>query len=256
MDVVVPDWLAGDFEARNAGGRGAIVRLDFAATFDRARLIDAAGPGPGLISAPHLSGGRGAVRLVPAGALGEAVVRRYRRGGLARRFSERTYLAGRRAFQELILTERMRRLGVPVAEVLAAVQQRVRSGYRAALITRRVVGARPASELLAEASVGETAAILEDMGRSVRLLHEAGGWHADLNAANFLIAAGRGGVPAILIDFDRGRSFGPPTPRPRARGNLARLQRSLAKLGLREALEEWAAFERGYSRDPGPPSAA
>ncbi|MFQ5746572.1 MAG: lipopolysaccharide kinase InaA family protein [Gemmatimonadota bacterium] len=256
MDVVVPEWLVGEFEARSAGGRGAIVRRDFLGTFDQARLIEAAGPGPGLVPGPGPSGGRAPARVVPAGALGEAVVRRHRCSRGSRRIVPRARRAGHPAFEELFLTERLRRLGVPVAEVLAAVEARARRGGGSALITRRVVGSRLAPELLAGAGAGEAAALLEDMGRSVRLLHEAGGWHADLSAESFLIATGRVGIPPILIGFDRGRTFAPPTPRSRAREDLRRLRRSLSKLDLRQAARSWEAFERGYTRDPGPPSAA
>jgi 3-deoxy-D-manno-octulosonic acid kinase len=64
-----------------------------------------------------------------------------------------------------------------------------------------------------------------EIGRVIRRFHNAGVWHADLNAHNVLLDA-NGAV--TLIDFDRAR-FRPPAKRWRE-VNLARLLRSLNKL--------------------------
>ncbi|HVF34656.1 MAG TPA: lipopolysaccharide kinase InaA family protein, partial [Candidatus Saccharimonadia bacterium] len=70
-------------------------------------------------------------------------------------------------------------------------------------------------------------------GDTIRRFHDAGVWHADLNAHNVL----RDEAGAFwLLDFDRGW-LAPPRERWR-RANLARLERSLRKVGLRAALAE------------------
>lgn len=258
MPIQLPDDLAGRYLIRRSDRSAAIVRADFADGFDRAGLIECADARTHAYRLEGLSlvGGRTRAGIVPAGALGEAVVRPYRRGGLARRLTRDRYFLGRRAFDELILTERLRLLGVPVPEALAAVHSPCRPGYRACLVTRRLLGSEPAAQVLRQSRPGECRTWMEQIGKSVRLLHEAGGWHADLNANNILLAPARTGVPAILVDFDRGRLFAAPLSHRRARRNLRRLRRSLKKLRLLEALRSWPAFEQGYSAERAPEPAA
>lgn len=258
MRTELPPDLADDFLTRREEGDFAIVRRDFAPVFDRLGLMAAAHREPAELG-PEVDvlrpeGGRGDLGVVPAGAGGEAVIRPFRRGGLVRHVLHRRYLFGARALRELVLTCRLGRLGVPVAEPLAAVHARLRPGYRAALVTRRLTGARPAPELLAaaeEAAVdGPVRTTLGRMGRSVGRLHAAGGVHPDLNVHNFLLPS-RGSAPAVILDFDRGRSFGGEVPRLLVRWNLRRLRRSLRKEGLDAALDAWNDFRTAYDRERG-----
>jgi hypothetical protein len=302
----LPADLRDRFVARRDGRRSALVRADFAPAFDAAGLLDATSLGPEALVA-RLAGaspsepregaaragaaaeraarllptasGRGPVAVIPAGPLGAAVVRLYRRGGLARRFSRRRYLLGRRAQRELVVTERLRRRGVPVVEALACVREELRPGYRAALVTRFVEGARPAGELLGErptegaagggapAAAPGAASLMGALGRTTALLHAAGGWHADLHADNFLVlrapesrgAAGgegeaaRDGVSAadatglpLLVDLDRGRLLPFPVPVVAGRWSLRRLARHLRKRGLSAALGAMEELEAAY----------
>lgn len=247
MHLVLPIWMRGAYQARATGSATAAVRTDFLPTFERLDLIRCAGemPAGSAADGPELSAGRGAVRVLPAGPLGEAVLRPYRRGGLPGRVLRRRYFLGARAFHELILTERLRWAGVPVVEPLAAVQERRVLGYQAALLTRRLPGARPLSSLLPDAGPDEAATHLRRAARAVRRLHEAGGWHADLNAGNLLLRPDPT-EPAFLLDLDRGRLLPAPLPPLLARRNLARLRRSLGKLGLEAGLSAWPAFEEAY----------
>jgi len=257
MRVHIPDWLKDRYTIRESGPGVAVVRRDFVEVFDGHRLLDAASTSLRVETGPSdLTGGRGRVRLLPAGPLGEAVIRSYLRGGLPGHLLHERYLAGSRAFDELILTARLHDLSAPVPEVLAAIQVRRFPGYTAQLITRRVVGTRPAGEVLAGAGIADAVPVMRKMGRSTRILHHAGGWHADLNANNYLVAAGRVQIPAIIIDLDRGRFWKRGVPASLARANLRRLRRSLRKLGLLGAIDAWDAFLEGYSSAPGPPPAA
>ncbi len=261
MGAHLPEWMAGEFTVIRAGRTTAVVRHDFLDSFHRHRLVD-------CIHAPRLSlpeahqgfedpvrGGRGGIRIVTAGPLGEAVVRPYRRGGWVETFNRRRYFLGNRAFSELVSTHRLRRRGAPVPEALAAVQSIVRPGYEACLVTRRIPKAPPAAVVLAAASEPSRTRVLESMGRAIRVFHEAGGIHADLNAHNILVSE-EGDGPAFVIDLDRVAVVAGRAPERRARANLRRLRRSLDKLGLTEALDDWDRLERGYAAPPDPPPAA
>lgn len=259
MTKRIPDWMAAEFSELGAQRTAAVVRNDFVNVFERHRLLDCTRaplltvpePGPG----PEISGGRGGVRVVQAGSLGEAVVRPYVRGGLVEKVNRRRYFLGDRAFAELVCTHRLRKRGAPVPEALAAVQTARFPGYEACFVTRRIPRVRRAASVLAEAPEGLRAITLAKMGRAIRALHEAGGVHADLNAHNILVSADED-APAFVIDLDRAVVLKGPVPDRRARANLERLRRSLRKLGLVAALADWSNLERGYESPPLPPAAA
>ena len=97
---------------------------------------------------------------------------------------------------------------------------------------------------------------MEEIGRSIRACHDAGGWHADLNAWNLLVSESRPEVPVILIDWDRGRLVTRGVAGKSRRANLARLHRSLSKLGLHSALDAWPQLQKGYAASPEPRPAA
>lgn len=220
---------------RDARGHGAIV-------FDRARAPQAEAawlePGHwGARATPVGQGGRGAAWFVE-GPFGRAVLRHYRRGGLVARLGVRRYAwlgeSRVRSFAEFRLLAALRADGLRVPAPLLAGYQRSGLGYRAALMVERIEGARPLSAFLD--APGEPA--WDAAGAAIAALHRAGVDHADLNADNILLD---GEGLAWLIDFDRGRR------RPPAAGwreaNLARLSRSLAKLGGAEG--GWRA---GFAR--------
>ncbi|MDT8435989.1 MAG: lipopolysaccharide kinase InaA family protein [Gemmatimonadota bacterium] len=271
MPWSLPAALRGRFDVVRVPGTVAVVRSDFRPAFDALGLLAAAreagddggeGPGPGCeveaVRAAGPPGGRGAAFLLPAGALGEVVVRPFRRGGWLRRVNRRRYLRGDRALDELALTERLRLAGAPVPEVLAAVQTRIGPGpaYAAALVSRRAAGFSPAALVLRGARPGRAAARLEQIGRAVRRVHEAGGRHADLNAWNVLVPTGRAGLGPLVIDWDRGRFVAGGVRGAAAEANLARLERSLRRLGLAAAVSSLPALRAGYEAAPGPVPAA
>lgn len=174
---------------------------------------------------PVDAGGRGGAWFVDA-PFGDAVLRRYRRGGMAARVSRDGYLwQGERrvrSFAEFRLTEALWREGLPVPRPIAAQYLRQSMRYRAAILVERLHDVRTFGALAAEQG---PRAPWEQAGALVARFHRAGLDHADLNAHNLLFdAAGNG----WLIDLDRGKRR-----RPGAtwrRNNLARLLRSLQKL--------------------------
>lgn len=251
MPKELPDWMSDAWNVRRAGRVTAWVREDFREAFERLGLMEAADRGPSELApgarAERLHGGRGELGFVPAGRLGEAVVRPYRRGGLPARLLDRRYFLGSRAFHEAALTENLRRRGVPVPEPLAAVRSEQDWGYRAALVTLRVRGASPAPALLEGRDPEACRPLLGRMGESVGRMHGEGGLHPDLNAHNFLLKD-RSREPAVLVDFDRGRIVGGSAPGFYVWLSLRRLRRSLDKLGLEAALEAFDAFEEAHDR--------
>lgn len=189
--------------------------------------------------------GRGDVRILQL-PFAEAVLRPYQRGGWASRISRDWYFwSGREAtrpFREFRLTAQLLDLGLPVPRPLAA--RYVRSGfrYRAALITERIARA----QTLAECLQAGTDIDWPSVGRVIAQFHAQGLWHADLNAHNLMVDADG---KWWMIDLDRSKL--------RARSgdwqqsNLARLQRSLLKLGATERVagfssKAWPALRSGY----------
>ncbi len=152
------------------------------------------------------------------------VLRHYRRGGLPARLFRDCYLwsglARSRPAREFALLARLTGLGLPVPAPLAVRVARTGLCYRGDILMGRMPG-RPLSELLAAGPLPE--AVWQAVGAIIARFHDAGVFHADLNAHNILVD----GEAVYLIDFDRGALRRP--GRWRA-ANLARLRRSLDKL--------------------------
>lgn len=191
--------------------------------------------------------GRGASAFVETPA-GPMVLRHYRRGGLAARISRDRYLytgaARTRSLAEFRLLAALFRAGQRVPRPLAALYRRHGLLYSAAILVERVPGARSLAELFDDAD----AALFRAVGVAVGTLHARQVWHADLNAHNVLVdPQGR----VWLIDFDRARQRGGAGDPAWAMGNLARLRRSLFKLGAPERMREfepaWRALLHGHS---------
>lgn len=205
--------------------------------------------------AGHAPGGRGSVLFVRAAngpGAEEWALRHYRRGGLvARLLHDRFPWAGpgnTRSFREWRLLRGLHARGLPVPRPVAAAYTRAGPvAYTADLLTLRIPGAEPLSARLArEPLPPET---WHALGACIRVFHDAGVWHADLNAHNLLLD--RDERP-WLLDFDRGRIRGPGPWRAR---NLQRLLRSLDKIraadpGLHLAPADWRALIRGYRQSP------
>lgn len=194
---------------------------------------------------PVGDGGRGGAWFIDAPS-SQCVLRHYRRGGLAARFSRDRYLwhgpDRTRSFAEFRLTRALLARGLPVPRPVAASYLREGLFYTAAIIVERLPGVRTLADLaLAQ---GEQAP-WEATGRMIARFHRAGLDHADLNAQNILFdEKGHG----WLIDFDRGRLRIPATGWREA--NLARLKRSLHKLraarGADEVERDFATLRRAY----------
>lgn len=179
------------------------------------------------------AGGRGGVQIIATPA-GECVLRHYRRGGMVAALMGDRYLwrgaDATRCFAEFRLLAEIVRLGLPGPVPVAARYQRHGLLYRADLITRRIGNAQTLAECLAAGRLD--AELAREAGALVARFHRAGIWHADLNAHNVLVAP----AALYLIDFDRGCLRAPGEAWRLA--NLARLHRSLVKLGAAAQGEE------------------
>jgi 3-deoxy-D-manno-octulosonic acid kinase len=179
-------------------------------------------------------------------------LRHYCRGGLPARLSRDRYLwqglERTRAWREWRLLAELYSRGLPVPRPVAARVVREGLTYRADIVTV-LIEARPLAEWLQEKRL--PAQQLERIGACIRRFHDAGVYHADLNARNILLdEAGR----VSLIDFDRGALRNPEKGAWRD-GNLERLKRSLEKFRRQERRfafddEDWKSLLRGYRAVP------
>jgi len=185
--------------------------------------------------------GRGRGVAVSAGDRGQWVLRHYHRGGLPGRLIRDSYawLGERpaRPVREFEVLVALSEAGAPVPRPVAARVARMGLCYRGDILVERIADSRS----LADAATSLPTVRWSEVGRAIRRFHDAGGWHADLNARNILMAPDN----VVLIDLDRGRSD---CEAPiRQRRNLDRLLRSLHKLGLMPAAGNgWRALIEAY----------
>lgn len=203
---------------------------------DRVVIYDAArlpAPAAGLFlpdswpARTLLDRGRGATFVVPFDFC-DAVLRRYRRGGVVSKLLNDRYLwtgyARSRPVREFRLLAEAVGAGLPVPRPLAAEARRVGAYYTGSLLMVLIPEAKTLSARLTGAPDWQQLdwrALGSVLGRT----HRLGFAHADLNAHNILIDAAQA---HWLIDWDRGQ-------RRRVDAHwplhvLARLQRSLRKL--------------------------
>jgi len=178
------------------------------------------------------------------------VLRHYRRGGLMAKLSDDRYqwsgVAKTRAWREWRLLAEMYEQGLPVPRPVAARVQRHGLFYSADLVTLCLPDVTPLADLLMQQVV--TAAQWRLIGATIKRFHQAGIYHADLNARNILLdQAGQ----VFVIDFDKGERR---TLEPRwQQANLERLRRSLNKFNNNEAqfwFDEqcWLWLLAGYAK--------
>ena len=186
--------------------------------------------------------GRGTAYFVHSSA-GQWVWRHFRRGGLFGRLVRDSYLfTGEdrvRSFAEWRLLKRLWDQGLPVPRPIAARYQRFACLYRADLMTECLTGAEPLSGMVLDGRLDE--GLWHRVGSCLKSFHDAGVYHADLNAHNILVRDDS----VFLIDFDRGRIRPPGSW---ARGNLDRLLRSLRKIaGDRPEIDAgWKQLSSAY----------
>ncbi len=162
------------------------------------------------------------------------ILKHYRHGGWTGRLFGDLFFGLRRPVREFLLTERAAQRGIPTVTLLAARIQAVAAlFYRGDVILREIPGARDLGALLKDPPAPGLACnhLIRAVARTVRRMHDAGLWHADLNLKNLLIEGGETAFAAYVIDLDRASlRKGPLGIEARAR-NLLRLGRSFLKSG-------------------------
>jgi len=200
--------------------------------------------------------GRGAAHFIRSAGK-HYVLRHYRRGGFVARVMHDRYLwrgeAETRAFREWQLLYHLHRAGLPVPAPIAARYRRHGLFYTADLITERLLDSESLASLLRRRGIPILGWIT--IGRCLRMFHDLGVCHADLNAHNILLV---GDDLVYLLDFDRGRLM---RPGMWCDSNLVRLRRSLEKITYGLPPEhfseaDWHGLLDGYRQSRGHPGAS
>ena len=184
--------------------------------------------------------GRGSAWFIEA-PHGPVVLRHYLRGGWAVTFSRQSYfftgVSNSRPFREYHVLVELYAMGLPVPRPVAALCQHHGVVSTGAIMTACIAPSKTLADVLTGGDTVE--GIWTRVGTCIRKFHDAGVWHADLNARNILLDAEDN---VYLIDFDRAR-FSPGKPVD-GEGNLKRLKRSLHKFW---SVEEMPALQRAWT---------
>lgn len=180
------------------------------------------------------------------------VLKHYYRGGLIASILKDQYLGfnieNTRAFKEWRLLKKMRQLGLPVPEAVAAHVKKGPFYYRADLITEKIEASKTLADVLIEKVI--TAEQWKKIGACIKLFHQYDIYHADLNARNILLRYSESESGDVyLIDFDN--SDFRINSKTWKMANLARLKRSLLKFKRNEKCfnfneNNWSALLDGY----------
>jgi 3-deoxy-D-manno-octulosonic acid kinase len=194
--------------------------------------------------------GRGSAWFINA-PFGPVVLRQYLRGGWAAALSRQSYffttVARSRPVREYHLLAALYDLGLPVPRPVAALCEHHWFISSGAILTARISPSQTLTEYFpgGEGSSRVDTGFWERVGVCIRRFHDAGVWHADLNARNILL---NDDLQVFLIDFDRARFT--PGKVINGQGNLNRLKRSLAKLWPEAELAAmetaWIQLKAGY----------
>ncbi|VAW65294.1 hypothetical protein MNBD_GAMMA09-2911 [hydrothermal vent metagenome] len=199
-------------------------------------------------------GGRGQAWFIDIFGL-STVLRCYQRGGLVARFNQQSYLGVRpehsRAFREWRLLEWMHGQGLPVPQPVAASVCRWPFNfsplYRARILIQRIADTQTLDYYLGQQPMDH--ALWRSIGGCIRVFHNQGIYHADLNANNILLDTQQ---RVYLIDFDKAEQrMLSAQPAQWKTANLQRLKRSLLKQqGLSERYyfreDDWQVLVEGY----------
>jgi hypothetical protein len=183
-------------------------------------------------------------RPVVAGLLGDGtavVIKRLHHGGLLAGLTGDRFLTPRRLRTGVTAADFLAANGVATPDVLFASWRRSGLFVRGELGFERVSGGVDAADflfarpgVLPEGWRGRVGAI----GRLVARLHELGVRHGDLNLMNLYLP---GGDDVMILDLDKADLRGGPLAAGARRRNLARLERSVRKLGARAPAADVAA---------------
>jgi len=192
------------------------------------------------------SGGRGNTMFV-GNVPRQFVLRHYRRGGLLGKLVRDTYIFSgedlTRSFMEWRLLDKLAANNMNVPRPAAARFCRRGTFYTADLITVRIPDVVSLSQYIAAEDRDE--AFWQSLGAAIWKFHEAGVYHADMNAYN--VQVDKDG-DIWMLDFDKGALK---SPGPWQQETLSRLHRSLRKVldldpRLHFRAANWEQLLQGY----------
>lgn len=164
-------------------------------------------------------------------------LRPLRHGGLLARVTGTRYLGMSRPLAELRATAELRAAGVPVPLPVLALGRREGRFWEVAFGSVHEEDTLDGLSFLdAGPSWRRIERAMRAAGRSIRMLHDAGGRHRDLQIRNLLIREDADRAEVVIVDLDAARITGNIRPSQRMR-ELMRLYRSLHKRRLTSALE-------------------
>lgn len=175
------------------------------------------------------------------------LLRPYAHGGLLARLNRRLFLNPERPLRELEHALLAEQRGVNTARPLAVVKQQRGRLYRAYFVCEEIGSVEDGVHFARRVSRGEVTlavkrAVICEVAREVRRMHDVGLIHGDLHLKNLLIRVnGPAHVQAFVIDFDLSRSVEQVSLSQRL-GNLMRLGRSVRKI-------RWS--QEGFTRTDG-----
>ncbi len=159
------------------------------------------------------------------------LVKRLFHGGVLAPLTGDRFLSRRRALANLTVADALNARGIATPELLFAAWRRWGAVVRMEMGFALVKGSVDAAAAVFHRDGGssiDAAEVMEAVGRLVAALHRAGVYHYDLNLKNFLLT-GTGDV--LILDVDKVALRGRPLRTAARRRNLARLARSVRKLG-------------------------
>lgn len=159
-------------------------------------------------------------------------VRRSRRGGLIRLLVSDLYLGFRpRPVRELAISAEAMRRGLPVAEPMAAIVDRIAPGvYRGMLVTRAMAGMTLWEFVKTDDDARVRTHVVQLARQAIDAMHQAGLFHADLNLGNLFVTTEGDNLGVAILDLDKARLRSRPLSRAARQRNLRRLLRSIRKL--------------------------
>ena len=199
-----------------------------------------------LLTGSLRSAGRGNTMFV-GNVPRQFVLRHYRRGGLLGKLVRNTYVFSgedlTRSFMEWRLLDKLAANNMNVPRPAAARFVRRGTFYTADLITVRIPDVVSLSQYIAAEDRNE--AFWQTLGAAIWKFHEAGVYHADMNAYN--VQVDKDG-DIWMLDFDKG-ALKPPGPWQQE--TLSRLHRSLKKVldldpKLHFRATNWEQLLEGY----------
>jgi len=199
-----------------------------------------------ILTGPLRSGGRGNTMFV-GNVPRQFVLRHYMRGGLIGKLIRDSYMFSdeerTRSFMEWRLLDKLASNNMNVPRPAAACYRRRGTFYTADIITVRIPDVVSLSEYIALDDRDE--AFWQSLGKAIWEFHEAGVYHADMNAYN--IQVDKDG-DVWMLDFDKG-ALRPPGSWQQE--TLSRLHRSLKKVHrldpkLYFSAASWEQLLEGY----------